>query len=112
VLALTAQTDTGLERVQQVLGKDPWFFQLKKDTVLISSDQKNPAAYDPDGYQLAFFDNAPSSRRIEDTNPLSKMTRMLQENWLLVPAGIVGLSLILYGIVQLYLKRIAAAQRK
>ncbi|MGB3640349.1 MAG: cellulose biosynthesis cyclic di-GMP-binding regulatory protein BcsB [Rivularia sp. (in: cyanobacteria)] len=112
VLALTAQTDTGLERVQQVLSKDPWFFQLKKDTVLISSDNKNPAAYDPNGYQLAFFDNAPKTRRIEDTNPLSKMTRMLQENWLLVPAGIVGLSLILYGIVQLYLKRISTANRR
>ncbi len=112
VLALTAQTDTGLERVQQVLSKDPWFFQLKKDTVLISSDKKNPAAYDPNGYQLAFFDNAPKTRRIEDTNPLSKMTRMLQENWLLVPAGIVGLSLILYGIVQLYLKRIAASSKR
>ncbi|MEM7580567.1 MAG: cellulose biosynthesis cyclic di-GMP-binding regulatory protein BcsB [Cyanobacteria bacterium P01_A01_bin.80] len=111
VLALTAQTDTGLERVQQVLSKDPWFFQLKKDTVLISSDKKNPAAYDPDGYQLAFFDNAPETRRIEDTNLLSKMTRMLQENWLLVPAGIVGLSLILYGIVQLYLKKVSASNR-
>ncbi len=112
VLALTAQTDDGLERVQQVLSKDPWFFQLKKDTVLISSNKKNPVAYDPDGYQLAFFDNAPESRRIEDTNPLSKLSRMLQENWLLVPAGIVGLSLILYGIVQLYLKRLSTSERK
>ena len=112
VLALTAQTDTGLERVQQVLGKDPWFFQLKKDTVLISSDKKNPAAYDPDAYELAFFDNAPETRRIEDTNLLSKMTRMLQENWLLVPVGVVGLSLILYGIVQLYLKRISTSKNR
>ncbi len=111
VLALTAQTDTGLERIQQVLSKDPWFFQLKKDTVLISSNKKNPPAYDPDGYQLAFFDNAPSSRRIENTNLVSKISRMLQENWLLVPAGIVGLSLILYGIVQLYLKRISTADK-
>ncbi|MEM9923060.1 MAG: cellulose biosynthesis cyclic di-GMP-binding regulatory protein BcsB [Cyanobacteria bacterium P01_D01_bin.50] len=112
MLALIAQTDTGLEKVRQVLSKDPWFFQLKKDTVLISSDKRNPAAYDPDGYQLAFFDNAPSTRRIENTNPLSKISRMLQENWLLVPAGIVGLSLILYGIVQLYLKRFSTADKK
>ena len=112
VLALTAQTDSGLEKVQQVLKKDPWFFQLKKDTVLISSDKKNPAAYDPNAYQLAFFDNAPETRRIEDTTLLSKMTRILQDNWLLVPAGIVGLSLILYGIVQLYLKRVSTADRK
>ena len=112
VLALTAQTDTGLERIQQVLSKDPWFFQLKKDTVLISSDKKNPPAYDPDGYQLAFFDNAPSTRRIENTNLLSQISRMLQENWLLVPAGIVGLCLIFYGIVQLYIKRIATTDKK
>ncbi|NJL80883.1 MAG: cellulose biosynthesis cyclic di-GMP-binding regulatory protein BcsB, partial [Richelia sp. SM2_1_7] len=96
----------------QVLSKDPWFFQLQKDTVLISSEEKNPLAYDPDGYQLAFFDNAPSTRRIENTNFLSKMSRMLQENWLLVPAGMVGLSLILYGIAQLYLKRVSTADRK
>ncbi len=112
ILALTAQTDAGLQRVQQVLNKDPWFFQLKKDTVLISSDQKNPVAYDPDGYQLAFFDNAPSKTRIENTNFVSKISRILQENWLLVPAGIVGLSLILYGIVQLYLKRFSIADKK
>ncbi|MEB3220086.1 MAG: cellulose biosynthesis cyclic di-GMP-binding regulatory protein BcsB [Nostocales cyanobacterium 94392] len=112
ILALTAQTETGLERVGQVLSKDPWFFQLQKDTVLISSEEKNPLAYDPDGYQLAFFDNAPSTRRIENTNLLSKMSRMLQENWLLVPAGMVGLSLILYGIFQLYLKRVSTADRK
>ena len=111
VLALTAQTDIGVERVQQVQSKDPWFFQLKKDTVLISSDKENPTAYDPDAYELAFFDNAPETRRIEDTNLLSKMTRMLQENWLLVPVGVVGLSLILYGIVQLYLKKVSASNK-
>ncbi|AFY33497.1 cellulose biosynthesis cyclic di-GMP-binding regulatory protein BcsB [Calothrix sp. PCC 7507] len=112
ILALTAQTDTGLERVQQVLNQDPWFFQLKKDTVLISSDQKNPSAYNPDAYQLEFFQSAPSTRRLENTTILSKASRFLQENWLFLPLGIVGISLLLYGIAQLYLKRLTPGDGK
>jgi cellulose synthase operon protein B len=111
ILALTAQTETGLERVRQVINQDPLFFQLKQDTVLIGSDQKNPSPYDPDAYQLAFFRNSSSRNRVENTNLLSKTTRLLQENWLLLPVGIVGLSLLLYGIVQLYLKRLTVADR-
>ncbi|MBD2774844.1 cellulose biosynthesis cyclic di-GMP-binding regulatory protein BcsB [Iningainema tapete] len=111
VLALTAQTDTGLERVRQVLNQDPWFFQLKKDTVLISSDSKDVDPYSPDAYQLEFFQSSPSTQRLEDTNLLSKISRLLQENWLLLPAGIVGISLLMYGIVQLYLKRISSANK-
>ncbi|WP_017652493.1 cellulose biosynthesis cyclic di-GMP-binding regulatory protein BcsB [Fortiea contorta] len=112
ILALTAQTDAGLERVQQVLTQDPWFFQLKKDTVLISSDQKNPSAFNPDAYQLEFFQNAPSTRRLENTTILSKASRFLQENWLFLPLGIVGVSVLLYGIGQLYLKRLTAGDGK
>ncbi|MBV6626016.1 MAG: cellulose biosynthesis cyclic di-GMP-binding regulatory protein BcsB [Rivularia sp. (in: Bacteria)] len=106
VLALTAQTDNGLDRVRQVLDRDPWFFQLKQDTVLISSDEKEPNAYDDNAFELSFFNNAPKTRRLDKSNPLSKTSRMFQENWLFLPVGIIGLSLILYGIAQLYLKRV------
>ncbi|MEM6400898.1 MAG: cellulose biosynthesis cyclic di-GMP-binding regulatory protein BcsB [Cyanobacteria bacterium P01_D01_bin.116] len=106
VLALTAQTESGLDRVRQVLDRDPWFFQLKQDTVLISSDEKQPNAYDENAFELSFFNNAPKTRRLDKSNLLSKTSRMFQENWLLIPVGIIGLSLILYGIVQLYLKRV------
>ncbi|MBW4559759.1 MAG: cellulose biosynthesis cyclic di-GMP-binding regulatory protein BcsB [Mojavia pulchra JT2-VF2] len=112
ILALTAQSETGLERVRQVLTQDPWFFQLKKDTVLISSDQKNPTPYDPDAYQLDFFQSAPSVHRLENTTLLSKASRFLQENWLLLPVGIVSLSLLLYGISQLYLQRLTNTGKK
>ncbi|MEH1928368.1 MAG: cellulose biosynthesis cyclic di-GMP-binding regulatory protein BcsB [Nostoc sp.] len=111
LLALTSQSETGLERVRQVLNQDPWFFQLKKDTVLISSDQKDSLTYDADAYQLQFFESAPNTRRWENTTPLSKASRFLQENWLLVPVGILSVSLILYGIVQLYLKRLTADKK-
>lgn len=111
VLALTSQTETGLERVRQVLNQDPWFFQLKKDTVLISSDQKDLISYDADAYQLQFFQSAPNTRRLENTTILSKASRFLQENWLLLPVGIFSVSLILYGILQLYLKRLTADKK-
>ncbi|WP_414582154.1 cellulose biosynthesis cyclic di-GMP-binding regulatory protein BcsB [Scytonema sp. PCC 10023] len=110
ILALTAQTQIGLERVRQVLNRDPLFFQLKQDTVLIGSDQNNPVAYEPDAYQLEFFRTG-ARNRVENTNLLSKTTRFLQENWLLLPIGILGVSLLLYGIVQLYLKRLGVADR-
>ena len=112
ILGLTAQTEAGLERVRQVLNQDPWFSQLKKDTVLISSDKKDPLPYDPDAYELEFFQSAPASRRIENTNLLTKASRLIEDNWLLLPLGIIGISLLLYGIVQLYLKRLADAQRR
>ncbi len=106
LLALSAQTEEGLERVRQIISKDPWFFQLKQDTVLISSDQENPPSYDPNAYKLEFLQRAPSRSRLENTNLLSKVSRYLQENWFLLPAGILGIALLLYGITQLYLKRI------
>ncbi|MDY6900846.1 MAG: cellulose biosynthesis cyclic di-GMP-binding regulatory protein BcsB, partial [Cyanobacteriota bacterium] len=105
VLALTAQTEFGLDRVRQVLSRDPWFFQLKQDTVLISSDQKNPLPDDENAFELDFFNNAPKTRRVEKSNPLSQMSRFLEENWLLLPLGIIGIALLVYGIAQLYLKR-------
>ncbi|OKH46030.1 cellulose synthase [Calothrix sp. HK-06] len=111
VLALTAQTETGLERVRQVLNQDPWFFQLKEDTVLISSDKKDPALYDPDAFQLAFFEDSPSVSRVENTSPLSKISRLIQDNWLLLIVGILGSSLLLFGIVQLYLKRLNTQEK-
>ncbi|MEA5594152.1 cellulose biosynthesis cyclic di-GMP-binding regulatory protein BcsB, partial [Rivularia sp. UHCC 0363] len=111
VLALTAQTESGLDRVRQVLDNDPWFFQLKEDTVLISSDEKNPNPEDENAYKLDFFNSSSKSRRIDKGNPLSQMSLMLQENWLLLPLGIVGISLFLYGIAQLYLKRINSSDK-
>jgi cellulose synthase operon protein B len=111
ILALTAQTEGGLNQVRQVIKSDPWFFKLKQDTVLISSDRQNPVPYDSNAYQLEFFQSASSTHRVEDTTILSKITRVLEENWLLLPIGIIGLSLLLYGTIQLYLKRLTPADR-
>ncbi len=106
LLALSAQTEEGLDQVRQIVSKDPWFFQLQKDTVLVSGDQQDTSGYDPDAYNLEFLESAPSTKRLDDANPLSKVSRFLQENWFLLPAGIVAIAIVLYGISQLYLKRI------
>lgn len=111
VLALTAQTESGLDRVRQVLDQDSWFFQLKEDTVLISSDEKNPNPDDENAYELDFFTSS-SKNTINKGNPVSQMSLGLQQNWLLLPLGIVGISLFLYGIVQLYLKRLNSSDTK
>lgn len=106
LLALSAQTEDGLERVRQILSKDRWFSQLQKDTVLVSSDSPNPSEYDAGAYKLEFLDTQPSTKRIGNATLLSKVSHFLQENWFLLPLGIVAIALLLYGIAQLYLKRV------
>lgn len=106
LLALSAQTEDGLEQVRQIISKDPWFFQLREDTVLVSSDVSNPDIYDPDAYKLEFLQRAPRTKRLENTNLLSKVIRYLQENWFILPVGIVAIVLLLYGIGQSYLNRV------
>ncbi len=105
LLALSAQTEEGLERVRQVISKDPWFFQLQEDTVLISSNTSDPTTYDPDAYKLEFLRRTPS-QRLENTNLLGQMTRFLQDHWFLLPIGVIAIALLLFGIAQLYLQRV------
>ncbi|KYC35978.1 cellulose synthase [Scytonema hofmannii PCC 7110] len=111
ILALTAQTEDGLERVRQVIKNDSWFYQLQQDTALVGSDRKDLTPYDSNAYQLKFLQTANENTRVENTSLLSKISRVLQENWLLIPLGILGISFLLYGIVQLYLKRLTVADR-
>lgn len=111
LLALSAQTENGLEHLQDLFKKDFLFFQLDGDTGLIARNGQGTSAYDPDAYDLEFLQNA-QQRRIEDTDLLSKVTRWLQEHWFFLPTGIILLALVLYGISQLYLKRVADKEKK
>ncbi|NJO76699.1 MAG: cellulose biosynthesis cyclic di-GMP-binding regulatory protein BcsB [Leptolyngbyaceae cyanobacterium RM1_406_9] len=107
LLALTAQSNQGLDRVQDMFANDPLFFQFQGDTVLVAANQPNPSPYDATGYNVEFLEQT-SQRRIEHTNLLSRATRFLQDNWFLLPTGIVIASLMLYGISQLYINRVAS----
>ncbi|MEB3295290.1 MAG: cellulose biosynthesis cyclic di-GMP-binding regulatory protein BcsB [Synechococcales bacterium] len=109
ILALSAQTEEGLKQVQDVLDRDSWFYQLQEDTTLISSNP-NVSPFDSNGYQFQFLRMSPS-QNLANINPVSQMRRLLQNNWWMLPSGIVGLSLLLYGIAQLYLKRVAGESK-
>ena len=105
LLALSAQTEAGLQQVQNVLSQDPLFFQLNGDTALVSANQPGASGYDPDAYNLEFLQQSPQ-RRLDNSNPFSKVSRFLQDNWFVLPTGIVVFALGLYGVTQLYLKRV------
>lgn len=112
LLALTAQSDSGLDKIRALFQNDSLFFQLEDDTAVINTNEKNPSEYDPDAYALEFFREANRTSQIDNSSPLSRMSRFLQENWYLLPTGIVFTALVLYGIVQLYLKRVAVGDKK
>ncbi len=107
LLALSSQTKKGLEQVQDLLRLDPLFFQIKQDTVLISTNSSNINAYDPNAYNLEFLQR--SQKREVDKTPVSQQIfRFLAGSWFMLGPALVAATLILYGIVQLYLKRISS----
>ncbi|MCU0551218.1 MAG: cellulose biosynthesis cyclic di-GMP-binding regulatory protein BcsB [Leptolyngbya sp. Prado105] len=106
LIALSGQTDQGLQQIQNILSKDNWFYQLKNDTVLINANPQAKDAFDNNAYQLQFLDQA-ERRRIENVSPLSKARRFLEDQWFFLPLGIIAAALLLYGVAQLFLKRIA-----
>ncbi|HEY9908870.1 MAG TPA: cellulose biosynthesis cyclic di-GMP-binding regulatory protein BcsB, partial [Thermosynechococcaceae cyanobacterium] len=112
LLALTAQSDSGLDKVRDVFQKDSLFFQLKDDTAVVNTTDRNPSNYDPDAYAMSFFQEANQTRQLDNASPLDKVSRFLQENWYLLPTGIILTALLLYGVVQLYLKRVALGDKK
>ncbi len=106
LIALSAQTEPGLKQVQDVLSSDAWFYQLQGDTALMAATATNPNPYDPNGYRFQFLQESSSQTR-ENINPINKIRRFLQAHFYLLPIGIVLVSLLMYGIAQRYLKRVA-----
>jgi cellulose synthase operon protein B len=106
LVALSGQTEKGLQQIQDIFSKDNWFYQLKNDTVLINANPQSGSSFDNDAYQLQFLDQA-ERRRIENVSPLSKARRFLEDQWFFLPLGIILAALLLYGVGQLFLKRVA-----
>lgn len=106
LLALTSQTDKGLEQVQSLLRLDSLFFQLKEDTALISAKDANPDTSDPNSYALEFLQR---EKKVKiDKTPLSnKFFQVLASSWLLLGPALIASGIILYGVIQLFLKRIS-----
>jgi hypothetical protein len=106
LLALSGQTEKGLEQVQDLLRQDPLFFQIKDDTVLISANTPKPDANDPNAYTLEFLQREPK-RQIDKTPVPNRVFQFFTGSWFMLAPAIVVATLILYGVVQMYLKRIS-----
>ncbi|NJR65367.1 MAG: cellulose biosynthesis cyclic di-GMP-binding regulatory protein BcsB [Leptolyngbyaceae cyanobacterium CRU_2_3] len=107
LIGLTAQTEQGLKEVQDLLKFDQLFGQLQGDTTVISRNTANPSPYDPNGYSLQFFQQAPSQRTITQSNVLNRIVMFFQDNWWLIPIATILIGLLLYGFSQIYLNRVA-----
>ncbi|NJO43117.1 MAG: cellulose biosynthesis cyclic di-GMP-binding regulatory protein BcsB [Cyanobacteria bacterium RU_5_0] len=109
VLALTGQTEQGLKDVQDLFDRDSLFAQLRGDTVLISRKVERPSLYDASGYTIQFLEEV-QPHRIENIGWFNRLILFLQDNWFILPIGIILLVILLYGFSQLYLNRIAQSQ--
>ncbi len=112
LLAITAQNDQGLKQVSDLIQYDPLFYQLHGDTVLVRLNENEPLPYEPDAYNLAFLEQAPQQQEIADPDWTSQIKRFARTNWLVLGGGIVAAALVLYGVVQLYLKRVIPNYRQ
>src|SRR4028119_1300789 len=110
LLALSGQTEKGLEQVQSLLRQDPLFFQLKEDTVLISANTPKPDANDLNAYNLEFLQRE-QKRQVDKTPLPNQVFRVLSGSWFMLAPALVAATLILYGVVQLYLKRIGGQEK-
>lgn len=105
LMALSGQTKVGLERVQQLIAQDALFFQLRGDTVLVKANVDDPDPNSSNDYALEFLTQAPAQVEIIAKSPSSRLRHLFRTNWLLLAAGVLAATLLLYGVVQLYLKR-------
>lgn len=110
LLGLTAQTSAGLGKVQQVFRQDALFARLAGDTVLIQQTTTEPSVYDPGDYRITTLTQHPQ-KTIDRRGPAARIVAFLQTNWFLLPGGIVGIALLLYGLSQLYLNRLSRPER-
>ncbi|WP_246559640.1 cellulose biosynthesis cyclic di-GMP-binding regulatory protein BcsB [Leptothoe kymatousa] len=111
LLTLTAQSESGLKQLRDLLELDSLFYQLQGDTALISANDENPSPYDENAYNLEFLQRS-AQRDIQEESTFQRAITVIQGNWFLLIPGIIILSLMLYGVIQAYLKRneaIAAA---
>lgn len=106
LLSLSAQSANSLEQVRALFSEDPLFYQLKGDTVLISSNTAQPSAYNPNDYNLEFLQNSPK-KAIATSNPMHNLFVRLQRSWVVLAPALVVSALVLYGVAQQALNRLS-----
>ena len=104
LLTMTAQNQTGLAQLKDLLKLDSLFYQLQGDTALISANDENPSPYDENAYNLEFLQRS-AQRDVQEESTFQRAISVIQGNWFLLIPGMIVLSLLLYGVIQAYLKR-------
>lgn len=89
LLMLSAQTPSGLGRVQDVFSRDGLFFQLQKDTALISAKEIDPSPNDPQDYDLEFVSRAPQQRQISEISSGEQLKRAFRGGLAVLDTGLV-----------------------
>lgn len=112
LLILSGQSDTGLDQVRDLLNQDSLFFQLREDTALISAVDPNPNPYDPNAYTLEFLQRAQQKRELSEMHWQDRLLQSLSDSWLVLVPGTVVIALILYGVLQSYIKRFTRPPHK
>jgi hypothetical protein len=110
LLALSAQTEQGLDQVRDLLSRDDLFFQLKEDTVLVKANTPNPSPYDPQAYTLEFLQRAHQKQQVTQMTSLEQFLRFVRFNmFVMIPATVIA-AIVIYGVFQSYLKRFSHKQ--
>ncbi|MEM9807761.1 MAG: cellulose biosynthesis cyclic di-GMP-binding regulatory protein BcsB, partial [Cyanobacteria bacterium P01_D01_bin.56] len=104
LLTMTAQNESGLNQLRDLLELDSLFYQLQGDTALISANDETPSPYDDNAYNLEFLQRS-AQRDVQEESTFQRAITVIQGNWFLLIPGIIILSLLLYGVIQAYLKR-------
>lgn len=109
VLALTGQSETGLQGVQQVFARDYLYSQLSGDTVLVQKRAEGQVVSAQEAFRVTTLtENTP--RQIDRRSLMGRIVATLQANWFLLPAGVVLLALLFYGLSQVYLNRLSQSR--
>ncbi|WNZ21463.1 cellulose biosynthesis cyclic di-GMP-binding regulatory protein BcsB [Leptolyngbya sp. NK1-12] len=110
LLALTSQTDTGLDQVRDLISRDPLFYQIEGDTVLVSANTDNPSPFDAQDYTLEFLRQSPQ-RAVTNAGVSEQVTSLLRNHWFILAPGLIVAALILYSITQFYLKKFTGQEQ-
>lgn len=110
LVALTGQTDEGLQQVQSVIQRDFLFSQLEGDTVLVSTNTEDPSPFDPADYRLEFLRQSPQ-REVVTEGGWQEWLKVFQGNWYVLAPGFVAATLVLYAVMQVYLKKVIGQER-
>jgi cellulose synthase operon protein B len=110
LLALTSQTDAGLDQVRDLISRDVLFYQIEGDTVLVSANTSEPSPFNAQDYTLEFLRQSPQ-REVSNADFTEQMTSLLRNHWFVLAPGLIAASIILYGITQFYLKKFTGQEQ-